>query len=147
MNVKLVSLWTSIMTFFLSLLLVIKFDYSDQSHQFLEYSEWVPALGIVYRVGLDGLSLPFIVLTTFLIPICILCSWNSIQHKIKEFMISFLILESFIIGMFSALDLVVFYIFFEAVLIPMFLIIGIWGELIEFTQLLNFFFILYSDLF
>ena len=127
MNVKLVSLWTSIMTFFLSLLLVIKFDYSDQSHQFLELSEWIPALGIVYRVGLDGLSLPFIVLTTFLIPICILCSWNSIQHKIKEFMISFLILESFIIGMFSALDLVVFYIFFEAVLIPMFLIIGIWG--------------------
>ena len=74
MNVKLVSLWTSIMTFFLSLLLVIKFDYSDQSHQFLELSEWIPALGIVYRVGLDGLSLPFIVLTTFLIPICILCS-------------------------------------------------------------------------
>ena len=91
LNVKLVSLWTSIMTFFLSLLLVIKFNYSDPNHQFLEYSEWVPSLGIVYRVGLDGLSLPFIVLTTFLIPICILCSWNSIQHKIKEFMISFLI--------------------------------------------------------
>ena len=73
------------------------------------------------------MSLPFIVLTAFLVPICILCSWNTIQHKIKEFMISFLILEAFIIGMFSALDIVVFYIFFEAVLIPMFLIIGIWG--------------------
>ncbi len=127
LNVKLVSLWTSIMTFVLSLLLVIKFDYSDTNFQFSEYSDWIPTLGIVYRVGLDGFSLPFIVLTTFLTPICILCSWHSIQHKIKEFMISFLILESFIIGMFSALDLVVFYIFFEAVLIPMFLIIGIWG--------------------
>ncbi|MAJ15091.1 MAG: NADH-quinone oxidoreductase subunit M [SAR116 cluster bacterium] len=127
-NVKLVSLWTSLMTFFLTLFLTFKFDYSKTDYQFLEYSEWVPSLGIVYRVGLDGLSLPFVVLTGLLVPICILCSWNSIQHKIKEFMILFLILEAFIIGMFSALDIVVFYIFFEAVLIPMFLIIGIWGS-------------------
>ena len=126
-NIKLVSLWTSIMTFFMTLLLSLKFNYTEKQYQFLEFYEWVPSLGIVYRVGLDGLSLPFIVLTAFLVPICILCSWNTIQHKIKEFMISFLILEAFIIGMFSALDIVVFYIFFEAVLIPMFLIIGIWG--------------------
>ena len=126
-NIKLVSLWTSIMTFLMTLLLSLKFNYNEKKYQFLEFYEWVPSLGIVYRVGLDGLSLPFIVLTAFLVPICILCSWNTIQHKIKEFMISFLILEAFIIGMFSALDIVVFYIFFEAVLIPMFLIIGIWG--------------------
>ncbi len=126
-NIKLVSLWTSLMTLFLTLLLAFKFDYIETGYQFLEFSEWIPSLGIVYRVGLDGLSLPFIVLTGFLVPICILCSWNTIQHKIKEFMISFLILESFIIGMFSSLDIVVFYVFFEAVLIPMFLIIGIWG--------------------
>ncbi len=126
-NIKFVSLWTSIMTFLMTLLLSLKFNYNEKQYQFLEFSEWVPSLGIVYRIGLDGLSLPFVVLTTFLIPVCILCSWNTIQHKIKEFMISFLILEAFIIGMFSALDIVVFYIFFEAVLIPMFLIIGIWG--------------------
>ena len=126
-NIKLVSLWTSIMTFLMTLLLSLKFNYNEKQYQFLEFSEWVPSLGVVYRVGLDGLSLPFVVLTAFLVPVCILCSWNTIQHKIKEFMISFLILEAFIIGMFSALDIVVFYIFFEAVLIPMFLIIGIWG--------------------
>ena len=126
-NIKLVSLWTSIMTFIMTLILSLKFNYNENQYQFLEFSEWVPSLGIVYRVGLDGLSLPFVVLTAFLVPVCILCSWNTIQHKIKEFMISFLILEAFIIGMFSALDIVVFYIFFEAVLIPMFLVIGIWG--------------------
>ena len=113
--------------FLMTLLLSLKFNYNEKQYQFLEFSEWVPSLGIVYRVGLDGLSLPFVMLTAFLVPVCILCSWNTIQHKIKEFMISFLILEAFIIGMFSALDIVVFYIFFEAVLIPMFLIIGIWG--------------------
>ena len=133
-NIKLVSLWTSIMTFLMTLLLSLKFNYNEKQYQFLEFYEWVPSLGIVYRVGLDGLSLPFILLTAFLVPICILCSWNTIQHKIKEFMISFLILEAFIIGMFSALDIVVFYIFFEAVLIPMFLIIGIWPILMGLTM-------------
>ncbi len=126
-NIKFVALWTSVMTFVISLLIWINFDYQLQGYQFVENTQWVPSLGIVYHLGVDGLSLPFIILTTFLIPVCILCSWNSIQQRIKEFMISFLILETFIIGMFCSLDLIVFYIFFEAVLIPMFLIIGIWG--------------------
>ena len=116
-QIKLVSLWTSLMTFFISLLLWINFDFQKKSFQFQEYSEWITSLGIVYHLGVDGISLPFILLTTFLVPVCILCSWNSIKHRIKEFMISFLILETFVIGTFCSLDLIVFYIFFEAVLI------------------------------
>ena len=126
-NIKLVSLWTSLMTFFVSLLIWLNFDFQKKSFQFEEYSEWITNFGIVYHLGIDGISLPFILLTTFLVPVCILCSWNAIKHRIKEFMISFLILETFVIGTFCSLDLIVFYIFFEAVLIPMFLIIGIWG--------------------
>ncbi len=126
-NVKSVALWTSIMTFLASLILLINFDFNNKDFQFEEISEWIPKFGVVYHFGIDGISLPFILLTTFLIPICILSSWNSINHRIREYMISFLVLETFIIGMFCSLDLIVFYIFFEAVLIPMFLIIGIWG--------------------
>ncbi len=126
-NIKLLSLWTSLMTLMLSILIWINFDYGIQGYQFEEKSDWIPSLGIMYHLGIDGISFPLVLLTTFLIPICILCSWNAIQQRIKEFMISFLLLETFVIGMFCSLDLIVFYIFFEAVLIPMFLIIGIWG--------------------
>ena len=126
-NVKTVALWTSIMTFLASIILLINFDFNYKGFQFEEISDWVPKFGIVYHFGVDGISLPFILLTTFLIPMCILASWNSINHRLREYMISFLVLETFIIGMFCSLDLIVFYIFFEAVLIPMFLIIGIWG--------------------
>ena len=115
------------MTLIISLLICINFDYGAKDYQFEEISSWIPSLGIMYHLGIDGISFPFILLTTILIPICILCSWNAIQQRIKEYMISFLVLETFIIGMFCSLDLIVFYIFFEAVLIPMFLIIGIWG--------------------
>ena len=126
-NVKTVALWTSIMTFLASIILLINFDFNYKGFQFEEISDWIPKFGIVYHLGVDGISLPFILLTTFLIPMCILASWNSINHRLREYMISFLVLETFIIGMFCSLDLIVFYIFFEAVLIPMFLIIGIWG--------------------
>ncbi len=126
-NIKVVALWTSLMTFIISLILLLNFDYNVDGFQFVEKSDWIPEFGIVYFLGIDGISLPFILLTTFLIPICIISSWNSIQQRIKEFMICFLFLETFILGMFCSLDLVVFYIFFEAVLIPMFIIIGIWG--------------------
>ncbi len=126
-NVKTVALWTSIMTFLASIILLINFDFNYKGFQFEEISDWIPKFGIVYHFGVDGISLPFILLTTFLIPMCILASWNSINHRLREYMISFLVLETFIIGMFCSLDLIVFYIFFEAVLIPMFLIIGIWG--------------------
>ena len=94
--------------------------------QFVEHHPWLSDT-ITYYVGADGLSLPFVILTTFLMPICILASWNSIQTRVKEYMIAFLLLESLMIGVFVALDLVLFYLFFEGGLIPMFLIIGIWG--------------------
>ena len=112
-NIKLVSLWTSLMTFFVSLLIWLNFDFQKKSFQFEEYSEWITNFGIVYHLGIDGISLPFILLTTFLVPVCILCSWNAIKHRIKEFMISFLILETFVIGTFCSLDLIVFYIFLK----------------------------------
>ena len=121
------AIWTSGITFLVSIPLWFKFDQSSAKFQFVEKLEWMPQFGISYHMGVDGISLLFVMLTTLLTPICILASWDSIKDRVKEFMISFLILETFMIGMFCALDLFVFYIFFEAVLIPMFIIIGVWG--------------------
>ena len=121
------AIWTSGITFLVSIPLWFKFDQSSAKFQFVEKLEWMPQFGISYHMGVDGISLLFVMLTTLLTPICILASWDSIKVRVKEFMISFLILETFMIGMFCALDLFVFYIFFEAVLIPMFIIIGVWG--------------------
>ncbi|OJX13973.1 MAG: NADH-quinone oxidoreductase subunit M [Caedibacter sp. 37-49] len=126
-NARGVALLTSIATFLLSLVLLNYFKISCSDFQFLEKYSWVPKFSLNYYVGIDGISLPFILLTTFLVPITILASWNVILEKVKEYMIAFLVLETLIIGSFCALDLVLFYIFFEAVLIPMYLIIGIWG--------------------
>ena len=126
-NAKMVALWTSSITFASSLFLLFNFDNSIVGYQFIEKSDWVPMSGISYHMGVDGISLPFVLLSTFLIPICILASWNSIRKQIPTFMTLFLILEVLMVGTFCALDILVFYIFFEAVLIPMFLIIGIWG--------------------
>jgi NADH-quinone oxidoreductase subunit M len=111
----------------LSLLLPIFYDKAENGYQFTEFHTWFDKFDINYYLGVDGVSIPLILLTTFLVPICLLCSWNSIQNRVKEFVIYFLLLESFIIGVFVSIDLVIFYVFFEAVLIPMFLIIGIWG--------------------
>ena len=121
------AIWTSGVTFVVSIPLWFKFDQTSAKFQFVEKLEWMPQFGISYHMGVDGISLLFVMLTTLLTPICILASRDSIKDRVKEFMISFLILETFMIGMFCALDLFVFYIFFEAVLIPMFIIIGIWG--------------------
>ena len=121
------AIWTSGVTFVVSIPLWFKFDQTSAKFQFVEKLEWMPQFGISYHIGVDGISLLFVMLTTLLTPICILASWDSIKDRVKEFMISFLILETFMIGMFCALDLFVFYIFFEAVLIPMFIIIGVWG--------------------
>ncbi len=121
------ALWTSLITFVLSLFLWFNFDQSTAAFQFEESHEWIPDYNISYHLGLDGISLLFVLLTTLLTPICVLASWESVKTRVKEFMAAFLILETMMIGMFSSLDLVVFYIFFEAVLIPMFLIIGVWG--------------------
>lgn len=126
-NAKSAALWTSFFTFFLSILLWVNFDTTTADFQFVEKVEWIVGYNISYHVGLDGISMLFVILSTFLTPICIIASWESIKKRVKEYMMAFLILETFMIGMFSALDFLLFYVFFEAVLIPMFLIIGIWG--------------------
>ena len=120
-----ISLWTTLVTFAFSLVMVWRFDASSPEFQFVEKYNW---LGIAsYHMGVDGISLPFVILTTALMPICILASWTAIQTRVKEYMIAFLVLETLMVGTFSALDLVLFYLFFEGGLIPMFLIIGVWG--------------------
>ncbi len=126
-NARYIALWTSTPTFLLSILLWINFDPSTVDFQMVEKVEWIAGTGINYHMGIDGISLFFVLLATFLTPICILASWESIENRVKEYMIAFLVLETMMVGMFCALDLLVFYIFFEGVLIPMFLIIGIWG--------------------
>lgn len=126
-NARGVALLTSITTFVLSLVVLSYFKSTSSDFQLVERYLWVPKLSLNYCVGIDGISLVFILLTTFLTPIAILASWNVITDKVKEYMVTFLVLETLIIGSFCALDLVLFYIFFEAVLIPMYLIIGIWG--------------------
>ncbi len=122
-----VALLTSVVTFVLSLLIWFNFDRSNPGFQFEERAEWMPALHIGYRMGLDGISMTFVLLSTLLTPICILASWEAITVRVKEYMIAFLALETLMVGTFCALDFVVFYVFFEGVLIPMFLIIGVWG--------------------
>jgi len=120
-----VALWATLVTFAISLVMVWRFDPTVGEFQFTEQLPW---LGFAsYHMGVDGISLPFVILTTALMPICIIASWTSIQKRVKEYMIAFLVLETLMIGTFSALDLVLFYLFFEGGLIPMFLIIGIWG--------------------
>jgi NADH-quinone oxidoreductase subunit M len=126
-NCRSVALVTTLATFLISLLLWIQFDPTKAGFQFEEKVAWVPALNISYHAGIDGISLFFVLLSTLLTPICILASWESIKVRVKEYMIAFLVLETFMVGMFCALDLALFYIFFEGVLIPMFLIIGVWG--------------------
>jgi proton-translocating NADH-quinone oxidoreductase, chain M len=125
-NARSVALWTTTITFAVSLLIWLNFDNSTANFQFVEKIEWIGA-GINYHMGVDGISMLFVILTTFLMPLCILASWEAIETRVKEYMIAFLIMETLMIGVFCALDLVLFYLFFEAGLIPMFLIIGIWG--------------------
>jgi len=125
-NTKMVAMWTSIVVFILSIFVWVNFPISSGFH-FVEEVSLFSSLGISYRLGIDGISMLFVVLSAFLVPICILASWKSIKFRVKEYMILFLLLESLMIGTFCALDLLLFYIFFEALLIPMFLIIGIWG--------------------
>ena len=126
-KVKEIGLWVSIINFLLSLILLYSFDKTESQFQFIENFKLINDLGIYYYLGIDGISLSFILLTTLLIPICIITSWNKISKNISYFIALFLIIESFLIGVFSSLDLFIFYIFFEGSLIPLFLIIGIWG--------------------
>ncbi len=124
-NARWIALWTTIITFAVSLLIWINFDKGSAAYQFVEQKSWLGP--IKYKMGVDGISMPFVILTTFLMPLCILASWESVEHRVKEYMIAFLVLETLMIGVFCALDIVLFYLFFEAGLIPMFIIIGVWG--------------------
>ena len=124
-NARWIALWTTIITFLVSLLIWQNFDIKDPNFQFVEEYAWLGTLK--YKMGVDGISMLFVILTTFLMPICILASWESVEVRVKEYMIAFLVLESLMLGVFCALDLVLFYLFFEGGLIPMFLIIGVWG--------------------
>ncbi len=126
-NARWAALWVSLFTFAVSLILWIEFDRSSADFQFVEKAAWIPEFGINYHMGVDGISMFFVLLSTFLTPICVLASWKAVETRVKEYMIAFLVLETLMVGMFCALDLVLFYIFFEGVLIPMFLIIGVWG--------------------
>ncbi len=126
-NSRHVALWTTVVTFALSLLLIAGFDTTTAEFQFEEFAPWMPEYGIGYHLGVDGISVFFLLLTTFLVPICIISCWDAVQTRVREFMIAFLVLETLMIGVFCSLDLLMFYIFFEGQLIPMFLIIGIWG--------------------
>ncbi len=120
-----IALATTLATLALSVLLVARFNPNDWGFQFVEETEWFA--GITYRMGVDGISVLFVLLTAFLMPLCIAASWKTIETRVHEYMIAFLLLETLVIGVFCALDLVVFYAFFEFGLVPMFLIIGIWG--------------------
>jgi NADH-quinone oxidoreductase subunit M len=125
-TIKYVALFTSIVNFLLSIYLWFLFDETTSAFQFVEDRDWL--IGIVnYKVGVDGISILFVILTTFITPLCIISVNNSVKKRLRDFLIAILIMESFMIGVFCSLDLVIFYLFFEAGLIPMFLIIGIWG--------------------
>ncbi len=125
-NIRAIALWTTSITFIISLFIWTGFDNAEPGFQFIEKFAWLDS-GISYHMGVDGISMLFVILTTFLMPLCILASWESIEKRVKAYMIAFLLLETLMIGVFCALDIVLFYVFFEAGLIPMFIIIGVWG--------------------
>ena len=125
--VRQVALGVSLVTFLLSLGLVAGFDASSADYQFVERHPWLPDFGVSYHVGIDGISLWLVVLTTFLTPIALLCSWESVEHRVRDFSMFMLMLEAAMIGVFVSLDLFLFYVFWDAMLIPMYFLIGIWG--------------------
>ena len=128
-NARFIALWTSLIDLALSLVLWFEFDPSTSDFQFVERANWVTIGGFqfTYHMGIDGISLFFIILSTLLTLLSIISAWEVIQFRVKEFMIAFLVLETLMVGIFCALDFVLFYVFFEGVLVPMFLIIGVWG--------------------
>ncbi|MGN6311613.1 MAG: NADH-quinone oxidoreductase subunit M [Xanthobacteraceae bacterium] len=125
-NARWIALWTTLINFAISLILVARFDPTQAGFQFVEEGRWLTST-IAYKMGVDGISLPFVILTTALLPLCIIASWKSVTNRVPAYMMAFLILEALMVGTFSALDLLLFYVFFEGGLIPMFLIIGVWG--------------------
>ena len=125
-NSRAVALWTTVVTLLLTLFMVSRFDGSSADFQFVERAAWLLP-GIDYAMGVDGISVLFVLLTAALMPLCILASWHAIQNRVREYMLAFLVLETLMIGVFCAMDIILFYLFFEGGLIPMFLIIGVWG--------------------
>ena len=123
-NAKWLAMIATSATFVVSLFILFQFDSSNTGFQMVEEASWV--MGMQYKMGVDGISVLFVMLTTFMMPLVIAASWD-VNTRVKEYMIAFLLLETLMLGVFMALDLVLFYVFFEAGLIPMFLIIGIWG--------------------
>ena len=126
--IRIISLWFSLLTFFASVILWLAYDPFSPKFQFLVQFNWFESLNMSFSLGIDSISLMFIVLTTFIFPLCILSSWSNIKQNFKEYMITFLIMESLLILVFCLLDLLLFYVFFESILIPMFLIVGVWGS-------------------
>jgi hypothetical protein len=128
-NARFIALWTSLIVFALSIVLWVQFDPNTAAFQFVERANWISLGGvtITYHMGIDGISLFFVLLTTILTFITIVSAWEVIQFRVKEFMVAFLVLETLMTGVFCALDFILFYVFFEGVLVPMFLIIGVWG--------------------
>lgn len=126
-NARRIALWTSLLVWVLSVALWVGFDPAQRGFQFEERADWMPGFGISYHLGLDGISLLFVLLTTTLTPLAVLASWRQIGSRMRDYMLTILLLETTLIGLFSALDFVVFYVFFEATLIPSSLLIGIWG--------------------
>lgn len=124
---RILALAVSSLTFVLSLAMMVNFDPNMVDFQFTERKVWFEQIGISYHMGVDGISVFFVLLSAFLTPICVLASWNSVTKRVREYMACFLLLETFMIGTFCALDAILFYLFFEGVLIPMFIIIGVWG--------------------
>ncbi len=126
-NARYVALWTSLATFIMSLFIWFNFERGTADYQFMEQATWFPGYNIDYKMGVDGISMLFVMLSTLLTPLCVIASWDAIRVRVKEYMIAFLVLETLMVGMFCAQDFLLFYFFYEGVLIPMFLIIGIWG--------------------
>ena len=126
-NARAVALWTSLFAFGLSAAMWAAFDPGAVEYQFVERASWIPGLGVEYHLGVDGVSMLFVVLSNFLTLICVAASWESVTDRVKEYMIAFLVMAAMMNGVFCALDAILFYIFFEGILIPMFLIIGVWG--------------------
>ena len=126
-GMRVLALLVSVLTFILSIFLFTNFDTSTASMQFVERFEWIPTFNVDYYLGVDGISVPLILLTTFMTPLVIIAGWDSIRFRPAQYFSAFLILEGLMIGVFSALDGVLFYVMWEAMLVPMFLIIGVWG--------------------
>src|SRR3989339_1192037 len=126
-NVRQVAFYASVFTLSLAVFMFGRFEPDVTDFQFVENMPWISGWGISYHLGIDGISLFFVMLTVFLVPVCIITSWSTVVFRVKEYMIAFLILETMMIGAFCALDSFLFFIFFEGGMIPLFLIIGIWG--------------------